>query len=252
LAAQLSKNCCQNLFTKTIIKAMEVKLGFGSIPKPQYVFVSKESDHCWYMLSDEQRQIPIYDRALTGLITGIEVNKTVVTSQGEAKKTDLHILADKPYVVRSGSESYFWKSLLLSLDVLTDEQLLQPLTIAVSPGDRTIVFCKIYNPVTFRSVDVSWDGHQEIDWQALGQKVSLKINNLPNINQQHQEISTNTNISEIRAGFIAKTDTYLAQLNWSPEQGREYLQQKYGKRSRYHLSETELLDFIDFLRLQLT
>lgn len=200
---------------------MDVKLGFGSIPKPQYVFVSKESDHCWYMLSDDTKPIPIYDRALTGLITGIEVNKKVETSHGEAEKTDLHILADKPYVVRSGSESYFSKSLLLSIDVLTHEQLCQPLTIAVSPGDKTIVFCTIYNPVTYRAVGVSWDGHKEIDWQALGQKVSVKINNIQNYNQEL--IS-----SENRAGFIAQTDNYLSQLNWSPEQGREFLQQKYG------------------------
>jgi hypothetical protein len=224
---------------------MDIKLGFGSIPKPQYVFVSKENDHCWYMLSDDTKQIPIYDRALTGLITGIEVNKKVETSHGEAEKTDLHILADKPYVVRSGSESYFSKSLLLSLDTLTYEQLSQPLTIAVSPGDKTIVFCTIYNPVTYRAVGVSWDGHKEIDWQALGQKVSCKINNLQNF---HQELT----LSENRAGFIAQTDTYLSQLNWTPQQGREYLQQKYGKRSRYHLSDTEMLDFIDYLKLQLT
>ncbi|WP_414574698.1 hypothetical protein [Anabaena sp. CCY 9402-a] len=224
---------------------MDVKLGFGSIPKAQYVFVSKENDHCWYMLSDDTKPIPIYDRALTGLITGVEVNKKVETSHGEAWKIDLHILVDKPYVIRSGSESYFSKSLLLSLDALTYEQLCHPLTIAVSPGDKTIVFCTIYNPVTYRAVGVSWDGHKEIDWPALGQKVSLKINNIQN---SHQEL----NSSEHRAGFIAQTDTYLSQLNWSPEQGREFLQQKYGKRSRYHLSETEMLDFIDYLKLQLT
>ncbi|WP_427157551.1 hypothetical protein ACQFX9_18530 [Aliinostoc sp. HNIBRCY26] len=224
---------------------MDVKLGFGSIPKPQYVFVSKEIDHCWYMLSDDTKPIPIYDRALTGVITGIEVNKKVETSHGEAEKTDLHILADKPYVVRSGSESYFSKSLLLSLDVLTHEQLCQPLTISVSPGDKTIVFCTIYNPVTYRAVGVSWDGHKEIDWQALGQKVSVKINNIQNYNQ---ELISSDN----RAGFIAETDNYLSQLNWSPEQGREFLQQKYGKRSRHQLSDNELLDFIDYLKLQLT
>ncbi|MCF4968255.1 hypothetical protein [Nostoc sp. CMAA1605] len=224
---------------------MDVKLGFGSIPKPQYVFVSKESDHCWYMLSDDTKPIPIYDRALTGLITGIECNKKVETSHGESEKTDLHILADKPYIVRSGSESYFSKSLLLSLDALTHEQLCHPLTIAVSPGDKTIVFCTIYNPVTYRAVGVSWDGHKEIDLQALGQKVSLKVHNIQNYNQ---ELISSDN----RAGFIAETDNYLSQLNWSPEQGKEFLQQKYGKRSRYQLSDTELLDFIDYLKLQLT
>lgn len=231
---------------------MEVKLGFGAVPKPQYVFVSKESDHCWYMLSDDTKQIPIYERALTGVITGIEFNKKVETSHGETEKTDLHILADKPYVIRSGSESYFSKSLLLSLDALTSEQLHQPLTIAVSPGEKTIVFCTIYNPVTYRSVDFSWDGHKELAWQALGEKVSLKINRIKNLNQETIQISANTTASEINAVLIAQSDTYLAQLNWTPEQGREYLQQKYGKRSRLQLTDTEILDFIDYLKLQLT
>ncbi|MEH2335918.1 hypothetical protein [Nostoc sp.] len=231
---------------------MEVKLGFGAVPKPQYVFVSKEADHCWYMLAEDERRIPIYERALTGAITGIEVNKRVETKFGVVEKNDLYILADKPYIIRSGSESYFSKSLLLSLDVLTSEQLRNPLTIAVSPGDSNVVFCNIYDPVTYRSVGVSWDGHNEIDWQALGQKVSLKINRIQNFNQESIQISANTTASEIHAILIAQSDTYLAQLNWTPEQGREYLQQRYNKRSRLQLSDTEILDFIDYLKLQLT
>jgi hypothetical protein len=141
---------------------------------------------------------------------------------------------------------------LLSLDALTSEQLHHALTIAVSPGERTIVFCAIYNPVTYRSIGVSWNGHREIDWQVLGQKVSLKINCLQNLHQDEIQISANTTASEINAVLIAQSDTYLAQLNWTPEQGREYLQQKYGKRSRLQLTDTEILEFIDYLKLQLT
>lgn len=155
---------------------MEVKLGFGSIPKPQYVFVSKEADHCWYMLSEDGRRIPIYEKALTGMITGIEVDKRVENSYGSALKTDLYILADKPYIIRSGSDSYFSKGLLLSLNALTIEQLSQPLTITVTPGNTNVVFCNIYDPVTYKSIGVSWDGHQDVNWQALGQNVSQKVN----------------------------------------------------------------------------
>ncbi|MEH1940273.1 MAG: hypothetical protein V7L01_08675 [Nostoc sp.] len=235
---------------------MEVKLGFGAVPKPQYVFVSRESDHCWYMLAEDEKRIPIYERALTGVITGIEVNKKVENTFGEVIRTDLNVLADKPYIIRSGSDTYFCKGLLLSLDILTLEQLLHPLTIAVSPGDKKVVFCNIYDPITYRSVGVSWDGHKELDWQALGQKVSLKINKIHNFNQDKNqsqpEIADSIKTVEPRDVFIAKTDTYLAQLNWTPEQGREYLQQKYGKRSRLQLTDIEILDFIDYLKLQLT
>ncbi|MFS0513804.1 hypothetical protein ACEYW6_03650 [Nostoc sp. UIC 10607] len=231
---------------------MEVKLGFGAVPKPQYVFVSKEPDHCWYMLAEDEKRIPIYDRALTGVITEIEVNKKVETKFGPVEKNDLYILADKPYIIRSGSESYFSQSLLLSLDVLTSGQLHNPLTITVSPGESNVVFCKIYDPITYRSVDFLWDGYKEVDWQALGQKVSLKINRIQNSNEEAIQVYANTTASEIHAVLIAQSDTYLAQLNWTPEQGREYLQQRYGKRSRLQLTDTEILDFIDYLKLQLT
>ncbi|MFN6468675.1 MAG: hypothetical protein RMY36_003245 [Nostoc sp. SerVER01] len=230
---------------------MQVKLGFGAIPKPQYVFVSRETDHCWYMLSEDEKRIPIYEKALTGVITGIEVNKKVETKFKVVEKNDLYILADKPYIIRSGSESYFSKSLLLSLDVLTSEHLRNPLTIAVSPGDSNVVFCNIYDPVTYRTVGVSWDGHKENNWQAIGQKVSLKINSIQNLNQEPIQIFTNTTPSEVQTVLIAQSDRYLAQLNWTPEQGREYLQQKYGKRSRLQLTDTQIIEFIDYLKLEL-
>ncbi len=79
---------------------MEVKLGFGAVPRPQYIFVKKDNDHCWYMLSDDKRQIPIYDKALTGVITGIEVDKKVENTFGPDEKINLYILADKPYIIQ--------------------------------------------------------------------------------------------------------------------------------------------------------
>ncbi|WGV23397.1 hypothetical protein [Halotia branconii] len=224
---------------------MEVKLGFGAVPRPQYVFVKKDNDCCWYMLAEDNRRIPIYERALTGVITEIKVDRQVENTFGTDKKTNLCVLADKPYIIQSGNDTYFSKSLLLSLDALTFEQLRNPLTIAVSPGDSNVVFCNIYDPMSYRSLDVSWNGHQEIDWQALGQKVSLKIN------ENHNYHQNQSYTSEKREIFITQTDTYLAQLNWTPDQGREYLQQKYGKRSRLQLTDAEIIDFINYLKLQL-
>ncbi len=222
---------------------MNIKLGFGPIPRLQYIFVSRENDYCWYALSEEKKQIPIYDKALTGVITGIEINKKVETSFGGTEKTDLYILADKPYVVRSGSDSYFSKGLLMSLDKLSAEELQHPLTIAVEPGDKKIVFCNIYNPATYRSIDVNWEEHREINWQVLGQNVGLKIN-------QQTQLLPKFTTAELRENLIAQSDKYLRLLNWTTEQGREYLQQRYQKRSRQQLNDAELLDFIDYLKLQ--
>lgn len=46
---------------------------------------------------------------------------------------------------------------------------------------------------------------------------------------------------------IAKTDVELERLGWTPQQGREYLIQTYGKRGRTLLTEEELLDFLTYL-----
>jgi len=110
-------------------------------------------------------------------------------------------------------------------------------------GRKKIVFCNLYNPATYRSIDVSWEEHKEINWQVLGQNVSLKINHKT---QYVPKFRT----AQLRENLIAQSDKYLSLLNWSNEQGREYLQQRYQKRSRQQLTDAELLDFIEYLKLQ--
>jgi hypothetical protein len=222
---------------------MDIKLGFGSIPRAQYIFVGREGDACWYMLSEDEKQIPIFDKALTGIITAIECNKSVETKFGITSKTDLAILADKPYVIRSGRESIFSKSLLLSLDALTIEQLQNPVTITVSPGEKTVVFCSVYDPATYRVVDFSWSGHKEMNLQALEERVIDKISQITVNSGQN---SAPTHMSEgvaLRTQMMLQIDKYITQLGWNPEQGRKYLQKHYGKTSRKQLSDSELLDF---------
>lgn len=222
---------------------MEIKLGFGSVPRSQYIFVSRDADSCWYMLSADEKQVPITERALTGVITGIECNRKVETKFGEAYKTDLSIMADKPYVIRSGRDSWFSKSLLLSLDVLTVEQLQQPLTISVRPGDKKVVFCEIYDPATFKLIDISKSGYREIDLAGIETRVNNKIiaaQSHPNSAASHTD-SVN---AELRKMLLAYTDQCIFELGWTKEQGRQYLQYYYNQRSRYSLTDVELLDFM--------
>ncbi|PAX51155.1 hypothetical protein, partial [Brunnivagina elsteri] len=179
-----------------------------------------------------------------------ECNKSVETSFGITSKTDLAILADKPYVIRSGRESIFSKSLLLSLDALTIEQLQNPVTITVSPGEKTVVFCSVYDPATYRVVDFSWSGHKEINLQALEERVVDKISQITSVNQgqnlaptQIMGVVKNAEGAALRTHMMAQIDKYITQLGWNTEQGRNYLQQHYQKNSRSQLSDTELLDF---------
>lgn len=50
--------------------------------------------------------------------------------------------------------------------------------------------------------------------------------------------------------IIAKTSVELKRLGWSDAQGRDYLKQAYGKRSRQQLTDPELLDFLRYLEAQ--
>lgn len=50
--------------------------------------------------------------------------------------------------------------------------------------------------------------------------------------------------------IIAQTDVELKRLGWTSAQGRQHLQQTYDKRSRQHLTDQELLEFLDFLQSQ--
>ena len=50
--------------------------------------------------------------------------------------------------------------------------------------------------------------------------------------------------------IIAETDVELKRLGWSHTQGRQFLEQTYQKRSRQQLTDSELLEFLEYLKVQ--
>lgn len=62
------------------------------------------------------------------------------------------------------------------------------------------------------------------------------------------EISAPTDDSDL----MMKTTVEIRRLRWSTEQGRQYLEDTYSKRSRQHLTREELLDFLQYLEMQPT
>lgn len=53
-----------------------------------------------------------------------------------------------------------------------------------------------------------------------------------------------------RSDEIAQIDVEMRRLGWTKIQGRTYLQNTYGKRSRQQLTDQELLEFLEFLASQ--
>ena len=52
--------------------------------------------------------------------------------------------------------------------------------------------------------------------------------------------------------ILARTNVELKRLGWNTQQGKDYLLQTYGKRSRQLLTNVELLDFLHHLEVQPT
>ncbi len=52
--------------------------------------------------------------------------------------------------------------------------------------------------------------------------------------------------------IIARSNVELKRLGWTNDQGRNYLLQTYGKRSRQLLSDEELIEFLQYLETQPT
>ena len=67
-------------------------------------------------------------------------------------------------------------------------------------------------------------------------------------NQSTESITTLIDFSDI----IAKTNIEIKRLGWTNEQGRNYLLQTYGKRTRQLLNDQELLEFWRYLESQPT
>ena len=57
------------------------------------------------------------------------------------------------------------------------------------------------------------------------------------------KIAANFDFTQVKQ----KTDIEIARLGWTRDDGREFLQSRYGKRSRLHLKDEELQEFLSYL-----
>lgn len=63
---------------------------------------------------------------------------------------------------------------------------------------------------------------------------------------EEEETDGNIHIDDV----IKETNIQMKRLGWTSEQGRNYLIQTYGKRSRHTLTDEELWDFLEYLKAQ--
>ncbi|NER51612.1 MAG: hypothetical protein F6J92_34215 [Symploca sp. SIO1A3] len=152
-----------------------IQLGLCDPPEPIYLYVgsgeSQGQQYLWYCFDiNSERVHPVFQRGLTGYIRELRVTPKEYKGK-DATKLDIVVSCDRLYIVRSGIETNFSKGLLLALSQVNDFE--NPLTIAVAPGEETVIFARLYNATTGERVKAEWNPNAP--WLDLIQAINQKL-----------------------------------------------------------------------------
>jgi hypothetical protein len=151
-------------------------LGFGHPPKPRYIYANRQYPDClWYFWNGgDNKHEPIALTSLTGTIEKLEIETKEFRGKPDPK-VNLHIRADRNYIIQAGADTLFAKGLLFTLSKLPPQAFEQAITIAVEPGEtEQVLFCRIYNPATGQSIYAPYP--DDTDWAKVTAKAISKVN----------------------------------------------------------------------------
>ncbi|MBD2472005.1 hypothetical protein [Nostoc sp. FACHB-145] len=153
----------------------EIKLGFCNPPEPIYLYVkngeSSGESFLWYHFNiDQDKTIPVQHRGLTGYLSELRVTAKEFKGKDNLK-LDIVVAADEVYVIRTGIETNFAKTFLLSASLVQDFS--KPLTIAVTSGEENTVFCRLYDAATKVRIRREWNPNS--DWASLITEIQLRL-----------------------------------------------------------------------------
>ncbi|MBE9210068.1 hypothetical protein IQ244_26950 [Nostoc sp. LEGE 06077] len=165
----------------------EIKLGLGNPPLPIYLYVNKlEIDgqaYGWYNYDVSlDKKTPVAERALTGYLSELRVTGKDFKGKDNIK-LDIVVFADDLYIVRSGIETNFSKSFLLTASLIEDFS--RPLTIVATPGEENVVFCGLYDALTKTKIRRDWDANA--DWAGLLQQIQSRLFTRPKYDLDEDE-----------------------------------------------------------------
>ena len=142
----------------------DVKLGLGESPDPVFLFVGESLDeqgnvYPWHLYDhDAKKPVPVKQRALTGVVTGLRMSLKIFKDKQNVK-LDIHMMADKPYVIRTGVDTTFARGVLLAMEMVDD--FTDPLTLVVANGGEKVVFGRLHRANSER-IKVAWDKERKL------------------------------------------------------------------------------------------
>ena len=115
-----------------------MKLGFCNLA-PRYLYIGKGGWYHWD--HDLQQPILIKQKGLRGYLKAIDLKEQTFKGKTSLKLLIYLSTDDEDFVIKSGLNSWFSKTILLRLRSLEINQLSQPITIGVQSGqDENVLF----------------------------------------------------------------------------------------------------------------
>jgi hypothetical protein len=147
-------------------------LGFCDPPKPIVIYANRShADAIWYTWDfDNNTHVPIQKRAITCVVTGINVVEKEYKNKTE-KKFQVRVQADRAFTIESGLDTQFAKGLIASLDALGSD-ISKSIVIEAEAGEtETVLFCRVY----LDGESVRTQKYEDIDFvNSLG-RISLAL-----------------------------------------------------------------------------
>ncbi|MCG6137184.1 MAG: hypothetical protein MET45_21550 [Nostoc sp. LLA-1] len=153
----------------------EIQLGLCNPPEPVYLYVKNGEVSgeyfLWYHYDiDKDKTIPVQQKGLTGYLS--ELRLTAKEYKGkENLKLDIVVASDEVYIIRTGIETVFAKTFLLSASQVYDFS--KPLIIAVTSGDENTVFCRLYDASTKVIIRKEWNPNA--DWASIIAEIQSRL-----------------------------------------------------------------------------
>jgi hypothetical protein len=128
----------------------ETSVGFVARQTRHKVFVGDKGDCLWYFWDPNASggrgsHIPIDVNTLVGRITNVSTYVKTSTDYGDAPKLLVDVSADHEYVLESGLDNAFSRSLLAAMAAAGPDRLQGQVTIEVLPGEKPkVVMANLY------------------------------------------------------------------------------------------------------------
>ncbi len=99
-----------------------------------------------------------------------------------------------------------------------------------------------------QSINLANNLFSETFTSEISENSTLSATDVPESNFETNYAATTAEVEAMDFNEIKQqTDIEIKRLGWTKDQGKEFLKSRYGKRSRLHLTDEQLLEFLRYL-----